>query len=425
MKGKNLYFECTSGISGDMAVAALLDIGADKEALLKTLDSIPAEGFRIEITDVVKNGIRCCDFNVILDHKHENHDHDTEYLFGHKHADEEEPHHHHHEHRHLSDIIEIIAKTDLSENAKNLAEKIFRIVAESEAKAHAVPLEEVHFHEVGAVDSIVDIIAFAFCFDDLGIGRVFIPELCEGHGEIRCQHGILPVPVPAVVNIVEKYALPLRITGTHGELVTPTGAAIAAAVRTDGTLPKEFKITRTGLGAGKRNYEKPSILRAFLIEESERNDEPEKDEKPANEVTKLEANIDDSTGEELGFAMEQLFEAGALDVFYTSCFMKKNRPAYMLTVLCKNEDREKMEEIIFNQTTTIGIRRTRTERSVLERETLLIDTPYGEVRIKLVNHNNRKRFAPEYEDVAVISRRTGISFGKIYNELVAFCRSQF
>ena len=422
MKGKNLYFECNSGISGDMAVAALLDLGADKNALLKTLDSIPAEGFKIEISDVVKNGIRCCDFNVILDHGHENHDHDTEYLFGHKHADEEE-HHHHHEHRNLGDILHIIEHTELSENAKNLAGKIFRIVAESEAKAHAVPLEEVHFHEVGAIDSIVDIVAFAFCFDNLGIERVFIPHLCEGHGEIRCQHGILPVPVPAVVNIVEKYALPLRITGTHGELVTPTGAAIAAAVRTDGTLPGLFKIAKTGLGAGKRNYEKPSILRAFLIEEPEKLEETH--EETPNKITKLEANIDDSTGEELGFAMEQLFEAGALDVFYTPCFMKKNRPAYMLTVLCKNEDREKMEEIIFNQTTTIGIRRAKTERSVLERETLLIDTPYGEVRIKLVNHNNRKRFAPEYEDVAVISRRTGISFGKIYNELVAFCRSQF
>ena len=420
MKGKNLYFECNSGISGDMAVAALLDLGADKNALLKTLDSIPAEGFKIEISDVVKNGIRCCDFNVILDHGHENHDHDTEYLFGHKHADEEE-HHHHHEHRNLGDILHIIEHTELSENAKNLAGKIFRIVAESEAKAHAVPLEEVHFHEVGAIDSIVDIVAFAFCFDNLGIERVFIPHLCEGHGEIRCQHGILPVPVPAVVNIVEKYALPLRITGTHGELVTPTGAAIAAAVRTDGTLPGLFKIAKTGLGAGKRNYEKPSILRAFLIEEPEKLEETH--EETPNKITKLEANIDDSTGEELGFAMEQLFEAGALDVFYTPCFMKKNRPAYMLTVLCKNEDREKMEEIIFNQTTTIGIRRAKTERSVLERETLLIDTPYGEVRIKLVNHNNRKRFAPEYEDVAVISRRTGISFGKIYNELVAFCRS--
>ena len=421
MKGKNLYFECNSGISGDMAVAALIDLGADREKLLKVLGSISADGFKVEISDVVKNGVKCCDFNVILDEKHENHDHDTDYLFGHKHQHV----HHHHEHRNLGDILHIIGHTELSENAKNLAGKIFRVVAVAESKAHGVALEEVHFHEVGAVDSIVDIVAFAFCFDDLGIERVFIPSLTEGTGEIRCQHGILPIPVPAVVNIVQEYGISMKITDTKAELVTPTGAAIAAAVRTDETLPKEFKITKTGLGAGKRNYEKPSILRAFLIEESERNDEPEKDEKPANEVTKLEANIDDSTGEELGFAMEQLFEAGALDVFYTSCFMKKNRPAYMLTVLCKNEDREKMEEIIFNQTTTIGIRRTKTERSVLERETLLIDTPYGEVRIKLVNHNNRKRFAPEYEDVAVISRRTGISFGKIYNELVAFCRSQF
>ena len=421
MKGKNLYFECASGISGDMAVAALLDLGADREKLLKVLGSIPADGFKVEISDVVKNGVKCCDFNVILDEKHENHDHDTDYLFGHKHQHV----YHHHEHRNLGDILHIIEHTELNENAKNLAEKIFRIVAVAESKAHGVALEEVHFHEVGAVDSIVDIVAFAFCFDDLGIGRVFIPVLTEGTGEIRCQHGILPIPVPAVVNIVQKYGISLKITDIKAELVTPTGAAIAAAVRTDETLPKEFKITKTGLGAGKRNYEKPTILRAFFIEVPEKSDEPEKDEKPANEVMKLEANIDDSTGEELGFAMEQLFEAGALDVFYTPCFMKKNRPAYMLTVLCKNEDREKMEEIIFNQTTTIGIRRTRTERSVLTRETLLIDTPYGEVRIKLVNHNNRKRFAPEYEDVAEISRRTGISFGKIYNELVAFCRSQF
>ena len=421
MKGKNLYFECNSGISGDMAVAALIDLGADREKLLKVLGSISADGFKVEISDVVKNGVKCCDFNVILDEKHENHDHDTDYLFGHKHQHV----HHHHEHRNLGDILHIIEHTELNENAKNLAGKIFKIVAVAESKAHGVALEEVHFHEVGAIDSIVDIVAFAFCFDDLGIERVFIPSLTEGTGEIRCQHGILPIPVPAVVNIVQEHGLSMMITDTKAELVTPTGAAIAAAVRTDETLPKEFKITETGLGAGKRNYEKPSILRAFLIEVSEETTAAEKNKEPANEVMKLEANIDDSTGEELGFAMEQLFEAGALDVFYTSCFMKKNRPAYMLTVLCKNEDSEKMEEIIFNQTTTIGIRRCVMERTVLEREELSVQTPYGNAKIKLLIHNNRKRFAPEYESVAEISRKTGISFGKIYNELISLCKAQF
>ncbi|MBR4532831.1 nickel pincer cofactor biosynthesis protein LarC [bacterium] len=422
MKEKNLYFECNSGISGDMAVAALLDLGADKNALLKTLDSIPAEGFKIEITDVLKNGIRCCDFNVILDHKHENHDHDTEYLFSKSHHHEHE-HHHHHEHRNLGDILHVIGHTELSENAKNLAGKIFRIVAEAESEAHGVPVEEVHFHEVGAIDSIVDIIAFAFCFDDLGIERVFIPHLCEGTGEIRCQHGILPIPVPAVVNIVQKHGLVLQMAEMKGELVTPTGAAIAAAVRTDGTLPELFKIAKTGLGAGKRNYEKPSILRTFLIEEPEKLEETH--EETPNKITKLEANIDDSTGEALGFAMEQLFEAGALDAFYTPCFMKKNRPAYMLTVLCRNSDVEKMEDIIFNHTTTIGIRRCTMERTVLEREELSVRTPYGNAKIKLLIHNNRKRFAPEYESVAEISRKTGISFGKIYNELISLCKAQF
>ena len=422
MKGKNLYFECASGISGDMAVAALIDLGADREKLLKVLGSIPAEGFKVEISDVVKNGVKCCDFNVILDEKHENHDHDTDYLFGHKH---QHVHHHHHEHRNLGDILHIIEHTELNENAKNLAGKIFRIVAVAESKAHGVALEEVHFHEVGAVDSIVDIVAFAFCFDDLGIERVFIPSLTEGTGEIRCQHGILPIPVPAVVNIVQEYGISMKITDTKAELVTPTGAAIAAAVRTDETLPKEFKITKIGLGAGKRNYEKPSILRAFFVEAPEKSDEPEKDKEPANCVTKLEANIDDSTGEELGFAMEQLFEAGSLDAFYTPCFMKKNRPAYMLTVLCRNCDVEKMEDIIFNHTTTIGIRRCTMERTVLEREELSVQTPYGNAKIKLLIHNNRKRFAPEYESVAEISRKTGISFGKIYNELISLCKAQF
>ena len=424
MKGKNLYFECNSGISGDMAVAALIDLGADRNGLLKALESIPADGFKVEITEVVKNGIKCCDFNVILDEEHENHDHDTDYLFGKSHHHEHE-HHHHHEHRNLGDILHIIGHTELSENAKNLAGKIFRIVAEAESEAHGVPVEEVRFHEVGAIDSIVDIVAFAFCFDDLGIERVFIPHLCEGTGEIRCQHGILPIPVPAVVNIVQKHGLVLQMTEMKGELVTPTGAAIAAAVKTDDILPKQFKIAETGLGAGKRNYEKPSIIRGFLIELFEETTAAEEKREPADEVTKLEANIDDSTGEELGFAMERLFEAGALDAFCTPCFMKKNRPAYMLTVLCRNNDAEKIEDVIFNNTTTIGIRRCVTERTVLERESLLIDTPYGEARIKLIYHNNKKRFAPEYEDVAGISRKTGISFGKIYNELVAFCKTQF
>ncbi|MCR4590978.1 MAG: LarC family nickel insertion protein [Lachnospiraceae bacterium] len=270
-----LYLECSSGISGDMTVAALLDLGADEEILNKALSGIKDESFRTEISRVKKSGIDCCDFNVILNHSHENHDHDMEYLYGHADtaahdgkgdkAHEEHHHHHHHHHRNLKDVTGIINSLDISEKARDLAVKIFTILAESEAKAHNRPIEEVHFHEVGAIDSIVDVVAAAVCFDNLKIDEVIIPKICEGTGTVRCQHGVLPVPVPAVLNIAEKYKLPLSIMDRQGEYVTPTGAAFAAAVMTSKELPEIIIPKKTGLGAGKREHELPGILRAILI----------------------------------------------------------------------------------------------------------------------------------------------------------------
>ena len=229
-KQKDLYLECSAGISGDMAVAALLDAGADAEVLNAVLRSIPAAGFQTEIRRVSKGGVDCCDFNVILDAGHENHDHDMEYLFGHESGDgrhehehhheheytghdhgHDAPHEHHHEHRGLAEINAIIDATQMTEGAKALARKIFRILAESESKAHGIPVGQVHFHEVGAIDSIVDVIALAVCFDSLQVGKVYVPSLTEGRGSIRCQHGILPVPVPAVANIVSAYGIPLSL----------------------------------------------------------------------------------------------------------------------------------------------------------------------------------------------------------------------
>lgn len=270
-----LYLECYSGISGDMTVAALLDLGADEAVLRQVLDSLPVQGFRIEINRVMKSGIDACDFNVILE-GNDNHDHDMEYLYGHLHHGEhtdshthEHQHTHSHAHRGMREIREIIEKGDMTEGARRLALSIFSILAEAESKAHHVPVEEVHFHEVGAVDSIVDIVAVAVCLDNLNIKNVIVPELWEGKGTVRCQHGILPVPVPAVINIMQAYGLPVQITDITGELVTPTGAAIVAAIQTSGSLPLKFIIKKTGLGAGKREYECPGILRAMLIEEKE------------------------------------------------------------------------------------------------------------------------------------------------------------
>ena len=482
--GKTLYLETSSGISGDMFVAAMIDLGADPEALERALNSIPADGFMVEISSVKKSGIACCDFNVILDAAHENHDHDMAYLYGpapvssaapqeeahhchgceeeeahhchchedeeahhchcheeeeahhcHCHEDEEahhchcheeeeahhchghggeEPHHHHEHHhhhgRHLAEILGIIDATDMTDSAKALAGKMFHIVAEAESLAHHMPLEEVHFHEVGAIDSIVDIIAAAVTFDSLGITDVIIPCLTEGRGTVRCQHGVLPVPVPATMNIIEAYDMPLTIMEAKGEYVTPTGAAIAAAICTTHQLPKAFRIVRTGLGAGKRAYtERTNILRAYLIEGNAM-------EEGKDEIVKLETDIDDSTGEALGYTIDRLMQAGALDVHYSPVYMKKNRPAWELTVICKKSRMEELEDIIFKETTTIGIREfPSVMRSILHRNQRQVETPFGIAEVKEVALPGERRFYPEYESVKAIAEKNHLPFAEVYH----------
>lgn len=436
--GNTLYLECYSGISGDMTVAALLDLGADVEVLDKVLKSIPVSGFETKISRVKKAGLDVCDFAVILDGAHENHDHDMEYLHGHHPENENHEHECHHEHYHeqgqqhtqehrgLADILKIIEQSEASERAKETAERIFRILAHAEAKAHGVPMEEVHFHEVGAVDSIVDILAAAVCLDNLDIENVIVPELYEGRGTIRCQHGVIPVPVPAVLNIVNEHDIRLHLTNVEGELVTPTGAAIAAAMTASRKLPERFRIKKTGLGAGKREYNCPGFLRAMLIEEPENlNEKDMMHENIIHEnmiqgdiIYKLETNIDDCSGEELGFVMEQLLTAGARDVSYSPIFMKKNRPAYQLNVICAKEQISGMEEIIFRGTTTIGIRRMEMERAVLPRENRTVHTRFGEAEVKVCTlPDGEKRYYPEYRSTAAFAKKHGISYKEAYREI--------
>lgn len=418
-RGNTLYLECLSGISGDMAVAALLDLGADGEALKRVLASLPVGGFEIKISRIKKSGLDVCDFNVALDKEHENHDHDMEYLQGHEHLHEGEHGHSHphgddhahlHEHRTLQGILHLIAHMDMSARAKETAKRIFTILGEAEAKAHGVPIQEVHFHEAGAVDSIVDIVSAAFCLDNLNITEVIVPKLYEGQGTIRCQHGILPVPVPAVVNIAEAHHLTLCITDTNGELVTPTGAAIAAAVCTGNKLPQGFSIRKVGMGAGKRQYERPSILRAMLIE----TEDIRPDNKESDLIYKLETNIDDCSGESLGYVMERLFKAGARDVHYIPVYMKKNRPAYQLNVICTEDRIGCMEQIIFKETTTIGIRRTAMQRTVLARESRTVQTPLGEAQVKVCRLNGKERCFPEYESVVRLCREHHMNYQEVY-----------
>lgn len=446
---KYLYLDCASGISGDMAVAALLDLGADRRALDRALGSIHAEGFRVEIGRVRKSAIDCCDFRVILDHDHENHDHDTAYLYGSREmagrsADESRAHKARHVHRTLEEIENILADVDMSDHALELAGRIFEILAEAEAKAHGVPTDQVHFHEVGAIDSIVDIVAVSVCMDSLETDGVIIPRLCEGRGMVRTQHGLLPVPVPAVVNIAQAGGLNLEMCDRQGEYVTPTGAAFAAAVITSDHLPGRFRILSTGLGAGKREQEVPGILRAMLIEPVEVPElespcggaaepcsagsriiigaEAEGAENRSfsdgftvgDSIWKLETNIDDCSGEILGYTLERLLKKGARDVHYTPVYMKKNRPGWLLTVLCDEQEIPDLERIIFEETTTIGIRRIRMERDTLPRKSEKVMTPYGGIEVKTVSIGSRKKVYPEYESVARAAAETGAAFETVY-----------
>ncbi len=430
--GKTLYLECTSGISGDMFTAALLDLGADQEKLRQTLSSIQAEGAEICISRVKKSGLDVCDFLVKLDESHENHDHDMEYLHGHEHGHSHEhehshdheqshghehshDHEHSHEHRGLPEILELLKNSTMTERAYGHAEKIFRILAEAEAKAHGVPADQVYFHEVGAIDSIMDIAAAGICLDDLDVDRVYIPELTEGCGTVRCQHGILPIPVPAVSNIAAAHALPVHKTEIRGELITPTGAAIAAAIRTDEKMPEHFIIEKIGLGAGKRKYETPGFLRAMLIRETDRQEASVKEDK----ICRLETDVDDCTGEILGYVMELLLEAGARDVHFAPVYMKKNRPAVEIIVLCDPEKREEMERILFRETTTIGIRRSLMERTVLERRIEERETPWGTVKMKVCRlpGEDKARAYPEYADLEKTARETGMTLTELYRFL--------
>ena len=426
---KTLYLECYSGISGDMTVAALLDLGADREVLKESLKSLPVGGFRTEITRVKKSGLDACDFSVILEQ--DNHDHDMEYLHGneksytghHEHSHEVNHEHHHghthshehpHEHRGMKEITEIIQKSEMTVRAKKMAMRVFDILAQAESKAHGVPVEEVHFHEVGAVDSIVDIAAIAICMDNLDISNVIVPVLYEGTGFIRCQHGQIPVPVPAVTHIAETHKLKLKITDIQGELVTPTGAAVVAAFRTSDRLPEDFTMLKTGIGAGKRQYRCPGILRAMLIRETT-------DLQIKDIIWKLETDMDDCGGEMMGHVMNLLMANGAREVHYTPIYTKKNRPAYTLTVICKESEREKLENLIFSETTTIGIRRVEMERTILQREIQKKDTPVGTAIVKACTlPDGNIRYYPEYENVAELAERNQLSFRETYDRIRSY-----
>lgn len=450
-KEKWLYLECYSGISGDMTVGALLDLGASEERLKQALASLGVDGYHLHFGRTKKCGIDAFDFDVHLEeeghshghehsheyeHNHEHeysheHEHDHEHEHSHEHSHEHEHEHSHehehehshehehghdhaHVHRNITDIFTIIDRLQEEESVKALAKQMFTIVAEAESKAHGIPLQEVHFHEVGAIDSIVDIIGASVCFADLGVTQVVVSPLAEGTGYVRCQHGVMPVPVPATANIAAACGLKLKLTDNDGEMVTPTGAAIAAALRTEEKLPEHYYIEKIGLGAGKKEFKNANILRAMLICPEERGHLPEH-----NSLWVLESNLDDCTGEALGYALECLMEEGAKDAWYTPAYMKKNRPAYVLHVLCEEPQVEEMESLIFAHTTTIGIRRYPVERTSLRRDVRTVHTRYGAAKVKCCTRGEKTYVYPEYESVKEICREQGLEFKEVYHGVKA------
>ncbi|MBI1761719.1 MAG: nickel pincer cofactor biosynthesis protein LarC [Acidobacteria bacterium] len=397
---RTLYLDCFAGISGDMLLGALLDCGLDFELLKHELAKLGVSGYELSLTRVDRSGIAAAKFDVQLLETHaeaesvphtHTHSHPHEHTHAHAHGEGEHSHH-----RALSDIKRLIAASGLSETVKARATQIFQRLGAAESKIHNIPLEAVHFHEVGALDSIVDIVGVCVGLEALQIERIIASPLHVGSGTFKCAHGTYPVPGPAATELLQ--GVPIYAKDIQGELVTPTGAALVAELAASfGALPL-LKIERTGYGAGTREYPKfPNVLRAIIGELL--SDAPHLDDTP-NTITVIEANLDDLSPQVLGHVMEKALAAGALDLFYTPVQMKKNRPGVLLTLLCQPADRARMCELLFRETTTLGLRYRTEQREILQREFVTVATPYGSIRIKLAKNAAGRvvNAAPEYED---------------------------
>ena len=439
------YLECFSGISGDMFLGALVDAGVSPGLLEKTVEALGV-GAKLEVSKVMRSGISATKVDVWVDGKKDmpreeywakqdvvpgpaKAHHDHEYAHGHNHHHEHShhhesgsheqsptnapaPHEHGHSHRGLSEIRTIISASAISDSAKTTAIAIFEALGAAEAKIHNVPVESIHFHEVGAVDAIVDIVCAAVGAEALGVDGIVCSALNVGGGSVKCAHGTFPVPAPATVELLKN--APVYSSGIEAELVTPTGAAIAKTLATRfGAFP-EMKIEKSAYGAGSRDFPgHPNVLRIVIGEAV-----PVLTGKTRSEtISVMEANLDDLNPQVFGYVMDRLLEEGALDVFGMPVQMKKNRPGTLLTVLCKPEDAEKLIQLIFSETTTLGVRRREESRQTLARRWESVRTEWGEVRIKIASMNGTvTNYAPEYEDCRRIAAEHHVPLKTVMQE---------
>lgn len=416
---KTLYLECAMGAAGDMLTAALLQLHPEPERILKKLNEIP--GVEVAMEQKETCGILGCHVTVKV-HGHEEHsvdahvhEHGETYEHHHEHHhehdhDHDHTHEHHHDHGHhhhasMADIRGIITGLDIPETVKDSAMKVYESIAEAESHAHGKPVEEIHFHEVGTLDAVADVVAVCLLMEELGAEKIVASPVHVGSGHVHCAHGILPVPAPATAWLLR--GIPMYSGTIQGELCTPTGAALLKHfVREFGPMPV-MAVEKIGYGVGNKEFPAANCVRAMLGDDGQKGDT----------VVELQCNLDDMTPEDIGFAAEAILSSGALDVFTTSIGMKKNRPGVLLTVLTEKERQEEMAACIFRHTTTLGIRIAEKQRYTLNRSLVQQDTKYGPVPVKRAEGWGVVREKPEFESLRAIAEEQGISLEQIRKEL--------
>lgn len=456
-----LYLEPFSGLSGDMLNALLLDLGADRKHLEEALKTISLDGYHLHVDRIAKSSIWGTDFDVHMEHGEKDHgiagdfdhhhEHEHTHEHAHSHAHEEHTHahthehsqphdhHHHHDHEHthdghshehthshhhhhgevrgLKEIETIILSSGVSDFVKEKSLEVFRDIAQAEANVHQIPVEEIHFHEVGATDSIIDIMSFFILWETLDIDSVYSTAVTEGSGTITVAHGVMPVPVPAVMQLRLGTSIPFsQDFEIHTELVTPTGLALFKAIRPIFAQPSTLTATKVGYGFGKRDTGKFNALRGTLLEKSTHSHQVVTSNN--DEIIQIDTTIDDQSGEELGYIMSLLLEEGALDVHYTPVYTKKNRPATHLTLLIQEGDLERFTAILFKQTSTIGFRYQNVQRKVMTRTFQTQQTSLGAVKVKKNKYGTFTKSTLEYEDCARIAHETGLSIQAVYQQLI-------
>ena len=426
-KMKTLYLECGMGAAGDMLTAALLDLFKEPEQIIDKLNRIGIPKVKYVIEDSEKCGIKGMHVRVLVDgieeapadmdesfaheemndHMHNGHIHD-------EHVHDHQPGHHAHHHSSMHDIENIIQGLDVNDNVKKNAVEVYKLIAEAESKVHGKTVDEIHFHEVGSLDAVADVVAVCYLIDGLKPDNIIASPVRTGYGHVHCAHGILPVPAPATALILQK--MPVYAGELEGEFCTPTGAALLKHfVKEYGNMPV-MSIGNTGYGMGSKNFPIANCLRAYIGENADSDGMYEKD-KIHDRIIELRCNLDDMAPEDIAYATELLMNEGACDVYTLNIQMKKNRPGIMLCCMCKQNEKEKFAGLIFKHTSTIGIREYECNRYILKRENIVIDTGYGKVQAKKSEGYGTKRIKAEYEDIARIAKETGLPISEVREKI--------